>query len=163
MGIRSSLVSLTRDTSVDPQDYRDYVVALGRDAVLLYRLTRELIRRERFEIVAFFNGRFAPVRAIRRACEELGIRYFVHERGSSIDKICDLRLCHAAPAQRLSELGRFVVGDHQRPSWKRTKVPGETAPGPCDELVRLYAQAGAGNRAASVRQETHIVLHLLGG
>ena len=85
-GIRSSLVSLTRDTSVDPKDYRDYVVALGRDAVLLYRLTKELIRRERFEIVALFNGRFAPVRAIRRACEELGTRYFVHERGSSIDK-----------------------------------------------------------------------------
>jgi hypothetical protein len=86
MGIRSSLVSLTRDAAVDPREYWDYVLALGRDALWLYRLTQELIRRERFDIVILFNGRFAPVRAIRRACEALGTRYFIHERGSSTDK-----------------------------------------------------------------------------
>jgi hypothetical protein len=86
MGIRSSLVSLARDPSVDLNDYRDFALSLGRDAVMLYRLTKELIRQERFDVVVLFNGRFASVRAIRRACEAMGTRYFVHERGSSFDK-----------------------------------------------------------------------------
>lgn len=86
MGIRSSLLSLTRDTSVDPGDHADYALALARDAVFLYQMTKELLRAEAFDIVVLFNGRLAPVRAIRRACEASGTRYLVHERGSSSGK-----------------------------------------------------------------------------
>lgn len=86
MGLRSSLVTLTRETSVSPRDYPDYSIALARDALVLYRLTKKLIRTKQFDLVVLFNGRRAPVRAIRRACEALGTRYFVHELGSSINK-----------------------------------------------------------------------------
>lgn len=86
MGLRSSLVTLTRDTSVSPRDFPNYSMALARDALVLYRLTKKLIRTNHFDLVVLFNGRRAPVRAIRRACEALGTRYFVHELGSSISK-----------------------------------------------------------------------------
>lgn len=86
MGVFSSLLSLTRDTGVNFNDHRDYALALARDAVMLYRLTTALIQSKRIDIVVLFNGRVAPVRAIRRACEAAGTRYLVHERGSSIGK-----------------------------------------------------------------------------
>lgn len=86
MGIKSSLLSLTRDTSVSPTDHISYSMSLARDAVMLYRLTVDLLRTRQYDGVVLFNGRLAPVRAIRRACEATGTRYFVHERGSSNDK-----------------------------------------------------------------------------
>lgn len=86
MGVLSSLLSLTRDTSVDINDHRDYALALARDAAMLYQLTTALIQSKRIDVVVLFNGRLAPVRAIRRACEAAGTRYLVHERGSSINK-----------------------------------------------------------------------------
>lgn len=86
MGVISSLLSLTRDTRVDFNDHRDYALELARDAVMLYRLTTALIRSKRIDTVVLFNGRVAPVRAIRRACEAAGTRYLIHERGSSTDK-----------------------------------------------------------------------------
>lgn len=86
MGVFSSLLSLTRDTSVNFNDHREFALALAQDAVMLYRLTTALIRSKRIDVVVLFNGRVAPVRAIRRACEAAGTRYLVHERGSSIGK-----------------------------------------------------------------------------
>lgn len=102
MGLRSSLISLTRDASVALSDHRRFAFELARDAVMLYRVAKDLIERERYDLVVLFNGRFAPVRGIRRACEELGIRYFVHERGSSREKyaIYDCAIPHQPRAYR---------------------------------------------------------------
>lgn len=86
MGIISSLLSLTRDPAVEPSRYANYAMALARDAMMLHQLTGQLIRATGCDIVVFFNGRLAPVRGIRRACEAANIRYIVHERGSSIGK-----------------------------------------------------------------------------
>ena len=86
MGVISSMVSLTRDARVDLTRHEDYVMALAADALALYRLSRELIRQHAYDIVIFFNGRQAPVRAIRRACEAQDVRFLAYERGSSIDK-----------------------------------------------------------------------------
>lgn len=86
MGLISSLISLTRDPHFDRAKYSNLALALGRDAIRLYRLTRELIRANGSDIVILFNGRVASVRAIRRACEAMGVRYIVHELGSSRDK-----------------------------------------------------------------------------
>jgi hypothetical protein len=86
MGILSSLLSLTRDTRVDPSRYAHFAMALARDALMLYRLTEKLIHDNRYDTVCFFNGRLAPVRGIRRACEASSTRYIVHERGSSSSK-----------------------------------------------------------------------------
>lgn len=86
MGVLSSLLSLTRDTNVDFNDHRDYALALAQDAIMLYQLTTALIQSKRIDVVVLFNGRLAPVRAIRRACETADTRYLVHERGSSTNK-----------------------------------------------------------------------------
>lgn len=86
MGIMSSLLSLTRDIKVRPADHKAFATALATDALALYVLTKRLIRDHSCDMVMLFNGRFAPVRAIRRACEAMGTRYIVHERGSSINK-----------------------------------------------------------------------------
>ena len=84
--LRSSLISLTRDTAtaIDPRD--DFTRRLALDALRLYELTRVLIRELGLDLVVLFNGRLAPVRAIRRACEATDTRYWVHERGATLDK-----------------------------------------------------------------------------
>jgi hypothetical protein len=86
MGVVSSLISLTRDVHFDRAQYGNLAVALGRDAMKLYRLTQELVRANDSDLVILFNGRVASARGIRRACEATGVRYIVHERGSSRDK-----------------------------------------------------------------------------
>ena len=86
MGVVSSLISLTRDVHFDRARYAKAAIALGRDAIKLYRLTQHLVCANESDIVIFFNGRVASTRAIRRACESLGVRYIVHERGSSRGK-----------------------------------------------------------------------------
>jgi hypothetical protein len=86
MGVISSLVSLTRDAHFDRARYGKLAMALARDAIKLYRLTQELARANRADLVVLFNGRVASTRAIRRACEAMGLRYIVHERGSSRGK-----------------------------------------------------------------------------
>ena len=86
MGIKSALLWLTRDIAVSPNRHLKFSLALARDAIRIYRLTERLIRDDRFDMVVLFNGRLAPVRAIRRACEAVGTRYLVHERGSSFRK-----------------------------------------------------------------------------
>lgn len=86
MGVISSLISVTRDADFDRQRYSQLALALGRDAMKLYRLTHELARADKSDIVILFNGRVASTRGIRRACETMGLRYIVHERGSSKGK-----------------------------------------------------------------------------
>lgn len=86
MGLISSLVSITRDARVDLARYEDIAMALADDALMLYRLTAELIRTDGFDLVILFNGRQASVRGVRRACEFMNVRYIAHERGSSIEK-----------------------------------------------------------------------------
>src|SRR5689334_11272307 len=86
MGVVSSLISLTRDVHFDRERHSDLALALGQDAMKLYRLTQELVRANGSDMVFLFNGRVAAARGIRRACEAMDIRYIVHERGSSRDK-----------------------------------------------------------------------------
>jgi hypothetical protein len=86
MGLISSLISLARDADYDRARYSDLALALGRDAIKLYRLTQELVRASGCDMVILFNGRVASMRGIRRACEALGVRYIVRELGSSKDK-----------------------------------------------------------------------------
>ena len=86
MGVISSLISLTRDAHFDRVRYASLAIALGRDAMKLYRLTQELVRINASDMVFLFNGRVASTRGIRRACEAMDLRYIVHERGSARDK-----------------------------------------------------------------------------
>ena len=86
MGVISSLISLTRDANFDRARYGDLAIALGRDAMKLYRLTQQLARSNSSDMVILFNGRVASTRGIRRACEAMDLRYIVHERGSSRSK-----------------------------------------------------------------------------
>lgn len=86
MGVVSSLISLTRDVHFDRARHGDLAIVLGRDAMKLYRMTQKLVRANDCDMVILFNGRVAATRGIRRACEAMGIRYIVHERGSSRDK-----------------------------------------------------------------------------
>ncbi len=84
--LRSSMISLTRNTDwvADPED--PFTRRLALDALVLYELTLRLIERLRIDLVVLFNGRLASVRGIRRASEAKGIRWWVHERGARLDK-----------------------------------------------------------------------------
>jgi hypothetical protein len=86
MGVISSLISLTRDADFDRSHHAALMLALARDSITIFRLTQELARIHGSDTIVLFNGRVAPTRAIRRASEKMGLRYIVHERGSSRGK-----------------------------------------------------------------------------
>ncbi|MGI9517230.1 MAG: hypothetical protein ACR2NP_09300, partial [Pirellulaceae bacterium] len=81
----SSLVSLTRDPQPDLQQQNAAVTDISDNALRVWRAMNRLLDRQRPDRVYVFNGRFATLRAVLRACQKAGVDCFVHERG------CDTR------------------------------------------------------------------------
>jgi hypothetical protein len=78
----SSLVSHTRDPEVDlaghARELRDFSTA----ALTVYRSMLQRLSRQRPDRVYVFNGRFAAMRGVLRACQRAGVECLIHERGS---------------------------------------------------------------------------------
>lgn len=81
ISVLSSVVSCLKQTAPDLQKHRDFVNALLRSALMAYRTMQKHIERERFDHAYIFNGRFATVRALVRACESKSVPYTTHDRG----------------------------------------------------------------------------------
>ncbi len=79
--VASSLISLTRDPSPALDAHCDLVERLMRAAWATYQQVLESLRRRRPDRVYVFNGRFASVRAVLRACQAAGVDCWIHERG----------------------------------------------------------------------------------
>lgn len=77
----SSLVSLVRDPDPDLVHHRDLLDRLLRSALATYRFTVPFLENRRPDRVYVFNGRFASMRAVLRACQQAGIDCWMHERG----------------------------------------------------------------------------------
>ena len=81
----SSLVSVCRNPEPDLQHWGPLLHRLMQSAWTTYQATLEYLRRAQPDRVYLFNGRFASMRAVLRACQSLNTDCFIHERG------CDLQ------------------------------------------------------------------------
>lgn len=101
MAVLSSIISLTRDPSPCLNREADRVKHLCISSASIYLSVRRLLRQEHFDRVYAYNGRFAPMRAVLRACRDRGVDCFLHDRGSSIDRyaLFENSLPHDIPQQ----------------------------------------------------------------
>ncbi len=81
----SSLVSLVRDPEPDLTQHGPLLKRFLESALQTYRFTRRLLQTQRFDRVYTFNGRFAAMRAVLRACQAEGVECVLHERGCDKD------------------------------------------------------------------------------
>ncbi len=77
----SSLATLFRDPEFDVQQQRHLVCRLLTATRQSFQATRKLLQAESFDRVYVFNGRFAPLRGVLRACQVEGVECYTHERG----------------------------------------------------------------------------------
>ena len=82
--VLSSLVSHLREPRPDLVLHEDLVRSLMRSALAVYCSVHNLLEREGVDRFYVFNGRFAILRAVLRACQQKGVDCYTHERG------CDL-------------------------------------------------------------------------
>lgn len=81
MALASSLVTKTRDPSPDIDEHRSLLTPLANASLRIHNTIRGILSTEEIETVYIFNGRFATLRAIVRACESMNTPYYTHEAG----------------------------------------------------------------------------------
>ena len=84
MAVASSMISLTRDPELDLSALDDMVSRFLVTALSVYRSLQNYLDENPVDCVYVFNGRFAPVRAVLRACQSRQVTCYVHERGHDI-------------------------------------------------------------------------------
>ena len=84
--VLSSVVSEVRDPDIDLRQHRELVTLFYQSAWAVYRWCQRYLARELPDRVYVFNGRFAAMRAILRACQAAGVDCQLHERGGGLHK-----------------------------------------------------------------------------
>jgi hypothetical protein len=84
MAVVSSIISLTRNPEPDLSALSDTISRFLMAALAVYRSLQNYLDQNSIDRVYVFNGRFAPVRAVLRACQSRGVPCYVHERGHDI-------------------------------------------------------------------------------
>lgn len=79
--VLSSVVSMVRDPEPDLEKLQPFVRAFLDSAWQTWTHARDYIAVERPDRVIVFNGRFANMRAVLRACQSAGVECAIHERG----------------------------------------------------------------------------------
>lgn len=82
--VLSSLVSLVRDPEPCLKTHQGLLAKLIHSAVTTYHATLRYLEQHQPDRVYVFNGRFAAMRAVLRACQQKQVDCWAHERG------CDL-------------------------------------------------------------------------
>lgn len=82
--VLSSVVSLCRDPEPDLVAQQPLVDRFLKSANAAYWQTIDFLKREPIDRVYVFNGRFAAMRAILRACQKMKVDCLLHERGCDI-------------------------------------------------------------------------------
>jgi hypothetical protein len=85
-GALSSIISILRDPEPDmkSEKVRGLVASNLVASLAVYRSMRNYLREERLDRVYVYNGRYASLRAVLRACQIEGVECVTHETG------CDL-------------------------------------------------------------------------
>ncbi len=81
----SSLVSVCRDPEPDLEKHGELLRRFINSALATFAQTLALLDRRPLDRVYVFNGRFAAMRAVFRACQARGVDCFLHERGKDKD------------------------------------------------------------------------------
>jgi hypothetical protein len=82
-GVLSSVVSVTRDSSVELRGHRALFKRYCAAGMLVYDEALRLIDELHPDEILLFNGRFATTRAVLRAAQARGIPWKIHERGAN--------------------------------------------------------------------------------
>ena len=81
----SSLVSVVRDPEPDLQKHHELLTRFIESALTTWQQTLQFIKEHQPDRVYVYNGRFAAMRAVFRACQKLGVDCWMHERGCDVD------------------------------------------------------------------------------
>lgn len=86
ISVASNLISFTRNHKVDVKNHRDFVKSGIESAIKVIKGAFRILNEYNPDCVIFFNGRFLENRPMMMVCQNLGISYMTHERGSDIYK-----------------------------------------------------------------------------
>jgi len=89
--VRSSLITKTRNPEVDLSAHDALIRASLRAAWTVHRSMCRYLDTHDVDRVYVFNGRFATMRAVLRACQEKGVECFTHERAQQRSRYWLLR------------------------------------------------------------------------
>src|SRR5262249_14283254 len=84
MAVLSSFISLTKDPEPDLPIRTDLISRFLVATLSVYRSVQNYLDENSVDRVYVFNGRYAPLRAVLRACQSRGVPCYVHERGHDI-------------------------------------------------------------------------------
>lgn len=86
--VKSNAVQLFNTIDFDEilLNYRSSCESLAQTAILSYELAQYLIRKHTPDVVYFFNGRTAATWPIFLACQKMGVKPLIHERGATKSK-----------------------------------------------------------------------------
>jgi hypothetical protein len=81
--IASSLISLSRNPNpvLEPRLIERYIISCAG----VYFSMLNYLRANHTDVVYTFNGRFSHTKAVLRACNKLGVKCLLHERGNSVN------------------------------------------------------------------------------
>ena len=77
----SSLVSFCRDPDPDLNEYRDHLRMFLISSWQSFQQSKSILSQNSFDRVYVYNGRFAGMRSTLRACQQLNLDCYLHERG----------------------------------------------------------------------------------
>lgn len=86
MASLSSIIDFARTTALDTRAYAGLIQRTLTAAVTAFLATKRLIATQHYDRVYIYNGRWSMMRSAVRACEQLGVEYYTHERGSDFRK-----------------------------------------------------------------------------
>ena len=79
--VLSSLISFCRDPEPDLATHSELINRFYQSALAAYKSTLQYIERKSPDRIYVFNGRFAAMRAVFRACQTKQVDCYLHERG----------------------------------------------------------------------------------
>lgn len=82
----STLISATRNPNPDLNQFSDLTNAFIKSGLIGYYSTLKALEKYNISLAYLFNGRFAPMRGIRRAVEQKKVPYYTHERAYDLNK-----------------------------------------------------------------------------
>lgn len=82
----STIVSMRRSIFLDINSERETIALMLQSGALVYDFVVNKLSEEKPDLVYFFNGRFCNYRSVMNACDKVGVKYKIHERGSTNER-----------------------------------------------------------------------------
>jgi len=117
MATLSSVIDFVRSPDVDTVRYSGVINRTLRAAVATFLAIRRALAVRAYDRVYIYNGRWSMMRSAVRACQQAGIEFYTHERGSDFRKFALYRntLPHDKPAFQASAREAWeLAGDSRR-------------------------------------------------